>query len=363
MPIDQSKLKEFEEDLAEKGNGPSSFLNASKMDKAQEFRILDPLPNMDGLYALEVNFWWVGKTKVNTPGVLTGEDDQVQIIVDEAKASGDEEMAKLLDKRDKYNKPSLRKQTEYWIPGLAFDWEFDEKGHIMGIWNDDDSFNVAAVAQYVRDGAGKILTTRIQLMKAINRIATARGGSEMFDQENGFNLNLGRVEEKSKITYTALKSDVLPMPAQFYGEGTPDVVNICKGSMFTDDYIYRLMGEYLYGEKLEDRVESDYRYPEIRASLKKDAPAEESKPSRPQRGTGVRSSTAPAEDTKGPAEQEEQSTEGAKEPKEGGGPVRPSSSARQATPKDVEANTTRAPGPTRGGGRGGRSMTDDMKDV
>ena len=355
MPIDQSKLKEFEEDLAEKGNGPSSFLNASKMDKVQEFRVLDPLPNMDGMYALEVNFWWVGKTKVNTPCVLTGEADQVQIIVDEAKASGDEEMLKLLDKRDKYNKPQLRKQTEYWIPGLAFSWEFDGD-NILGVWNDDDTFNVAAVANYVRDSEPKILTTRIQLMKAINRIATARGGAGMVDQNTGFNLCLGRVEEKGKITYTATKSDIFPMPDQYYGEGTPDIVNICKGSMFTDEYIYRLLGEYLYGEQLAERVESDYRFPEVRAALKKDAaPTEEKKPSRPQR-SGVKSSMPPA-DTAAPEEQPaETTTPSRRQPP-------PSPAARQATQKDVADNTTQPPaGPTRTGGRG-RNMQADMDDV
>ena len=354
MPIDQSKLKEFEEDLATKGQGPSSFFNASKIEGEQEFRILDPLPNMDGLYALEVNFWWIGNTKVNTPGVLTGDDDKVQLLVDEAKATNDPEMNKLLDKRDKYNKPQLRKQTEYWIPGLALDWDV-QNDQIVGVWNDDDSFNVEAVANYVRDGEAKILTSRIQLMKAINRLATARGGSGMFDQETGFNLCLGKVEEKGKVTYTANKSEAYPMPAQFYGEGTPDIVNICKASMFTDDYIYRLMGEYLYGEKLEDRTEEDYRFPEIRAALKKDAvPAAEAKPARPSRGeTGVKSTTAPA-----PAEAENQP-----EAEATTGPVRPSSSARPATKTDVAANTTAAPTPTRGPKKGGRNMQADMKDV
>jgi hypothetical protein len=149
MPIDQSKLKEFQEDLNEKGQGPSTFFNASKIEGEQEFRILDPLPNLDGMYALEVNFWWIGKTKVNTPEVLLGEDDMVQILVDEAKAANDPELDKLLDLRDKFNKPKLRKQTEYWIPGLLLDWDI-ENDQIVGIWNDDDSFNTEAVAKYVR---------------------------------------------------------------------------------------------------------------------------------------------------------------------------------------------------------------------
>lgn len=352
MPIDQSKLKEFEADLAEKGNGPSTFFNAGKIEKEQEFRILDPLPNMDGLYALEVNYWWIGKTKVNTPGVLTGEDDMVQILVDEAKAAGDPELDKLLDMRDKYKKLKLRKQTEYWIPGLLLDWDVEDD-QIMGIWNDDDSFNVEAVAKYVRDGEAKILTTRIQLMKAINRIATGRGGSGMFEQETGFNLQLQKVEENSKVTYLANKSEAYPMPAQFYGEGTPDIVNICKASMFTDDYINKLIGEYLYGEKLEDRTEEDYRFPEIRASLKKDAAEPEvKKPSRPTRGeTGVKSTEAPAAaEAEAPAEE---ATTAA--------PTRPSTSARPATKADVAANATKSP--TRGPKKGGRNMKDDMEDV
>jgi hypothetical protein len=173
----------------------------------------------------------------------------------------------------------------------------------------------------------------------------------MFDQETGFNLNLQKAEENGKVTYLANKSDVFPMPAQFYGEGTPDIVNICKASMFTDDYINKLIGEYLYGEQLPERTENDYRFPEIRESLKKDAAPAEAKPKRPQR-PGVKS-TQPA------AEQE---TESQPEEKTPSRPSRPSGAARPATKEDVESNAKPA-GPTRGARKGGRNMTDDMKDV
>lgn len=352
--IDQSKLKEFQDDLNEKGTGPSIFINASKIDGSMDFRILDPLPNMDGLYALEVRSWWIGKVKVNVP-FLFGGIDQVQLCIDDAKAAKNPELDKLLDLRDDFGNVKLRLQTEYWIPGLVFDWDL-EGDDIIGIWNNDDTLDVEAISKFVRDDEGKILSCKIQLMKDINRQATTRGGSMMFDKDKGFNLILGKTGEKRKTVYSASKADVLPMPAKYYGEGTPDIVNICKASMFTDDYIYRLMGEYLYGEALADRTDDDYLFPEIRATLKKDsAEPEEKKPTRPTRA-GV--SKPAAEQTAA----QESKDETAAEP-ETKAPTRPSSSARPATKEDVAANTTATP--TRGGKGTGirRNMTDDMKDV
>jgi len=351
MPIDQSKLKEFQAGLDEKG-GPSSFFNASKIVGSMDFRILDPLPNLDGLYALEVAYWWIGKVKVNLPTAFS-DHDQVQLCLDDAKSAKNAELDKLLDLRDDYGNVKLRKQIEYWIPGLIFDWEL-EGDQIVGIWNDDaeGTLNVDAISRYVRDDEGKIFTCKIQLMKAINREATTRGGSLMFDKDKGFNLILGKTGKNRKTVYSASKADYLPMPAKYYGEGTPDIVNICKGSMFTDDYIYRLMGEYLYGEVLAERTEDDYLFPEIREALKKDAKEPEAtKPSRPTRG-GV--STPKAEPEADAPKDEAPAAEATT-----AAPTRPSTSARPATKKDVAANTTR---PSRGAGVK-RNMTDDMQDV
>ena len=108
------------------------------------------------------------------------------------------------------------------------------------------------------------------------------------------------------------------------------------------------------------RVDRDYLYPDIREALKSDSQEEEKKPTRPVRGGAPARSPQPEANLNDPGE---------KQPKEEL-PVstepavtrQPSPSARQATKKDIAANTSPAPA-TRGKGPVRRNMTDDMKDV
>lgn len=350
MPIDQSKLKEFQEDLEERSQGTSIFFNASKIVDSLDFRVLDPLPNMDGMYALEVFYRWVGKVKIISSEMFGGEDF-AQVVIDEAKAAQDPDIDKLLNTKDQFGKSKMRKQSEYWIPGLIFDWDL-EGDAILGIYGADDVADVALIEKFIRDGEAKILSSRIQLVKAINREATTRGGSLMFDREKGFNLILGKTGEKRETTYTASKADYLPMPEKYYGAGTPDVVSICKAGIFTDEYIDKIFGEFLYGEALPERTDADYAYPDIRASLKKDQPEEEKKPDRPVRPPrgGTKTTEAPVE---APKETAPATTEAPKE-----APARPARGARAATKEDVTKGT-RAPR----GAKPARNVKDDLKDV
>lgn len=350
--IDPKKLKEFGQELDEKSSGTSTFINASKIEGTLDFRILDPTPSLDGLYALEVVVWWVGKKKILSPTIFGGVDIPQQMI-DEAKAQKDPELNKLLAATNDYGGEKLRKHIEYWIPGLVFDWDL-EGDEIAGIWNEDNTPNVDLIDNFIRDKECKILTCKIQLMKAINRIATTRGGSSMFDRVNGFNLILGKTGEKRDTTYTALKDMALPMPEKYYGAGTLDVVDICKAGMFTDQYIDAIMGEYLYGEKLPEKTDDDYRYPEIRAALKNDEETEEKAPAARQRpGRAAQPVTVTAVDeTPDTAPEEPQEEAPATE-----APARPSRTARPATAADTAAQPSH---PKRGGGR---NVAADLKDV
>lgn len=348
MPIDQSKLTQFEADLEEKSQGTSLFFNASKIPGSLDCRILDPLPNMDGMYAFEVVFWWVGKVKVLSAEIF-GEVDWVQKMLDEAKAVKDPELDKLLNAKNDFGQPKIRKQTEYWIPFIIFDWELDGD-NITGIWKDENTADVSLIDNFIRDKEGKILTTKIQLTKAINREATTRGGSLMFDKDKGFNLILGKTGEKRETQYTASKADYLPMPAKYYGEGTPDVVNICKAGIFTDEYIDNIVGQYLYGDVPIEKSDTCYRYPEIRAAMKKDVPADDA-PTKPKRPERAAIGEKPAETTVSEADRVETPVE----EKTPTGRTAPSTTARAATKEDVKATTKRS--------TPARNVTDDLKDV
>lgn len=361
MPIDQSKLKQFEEHLDERSQGTSIFFNASKIQGSQDVRVLDPLENMDGMYAFEVVSWWIDNVKIMSPTLFGGED-VVQQMLDEAKAQKNPELDQLLNApHDRFkSQKKIRKQTEYWIPILVLDWEL-QGDDILGIWDNDGNPDVALIDKYVRDGEGKILTCKIQMTKAINREATTRGGSLMFDREKGFNLILGKTGEGRETNYTASKADYLPMPEKYYGEGTPDVVNICKAGIFTDEYIDNIVGQYLYGDQPMEKNDSCYRYPEIRAMFKSDNEAEAAapKPARPSRAPkatediGRKPATETADEAPAEAPPE---TEPEAAPAEEKQPSRPSRSARPATKADVNKGTTRR-------AAAGRNVTQDLNDV
>ncbi len=86
--IDPRKLKNFQKDLEEKSKGVDNFINASKIDGTIDFRILEPLANMDGLYSLELSVWWVNKKKLICPDIF-GERDIVQEVISAAEGQDD----------------------------------------------------------------------------------------------------------------------------------------------------------------------------------------------------------------------------------------------------------------------------------
>ncbi len=233
--IDPKKLKGFQKTLDEKG-GDDLFVNASKIEGTLDVRILDPLPNMEGMYALEIPVWWVDKTKIISPE-LWGGVDTIQAVIDEAKGANQPDLNALLAAKNQWGQPKVRKSIEYWIAILPLDWKI-ENDEIIGIADADGVLDLTLVNKFIRKQHGWILNCKTQLMKAINHEATTRGGHIMFDRVKGFNLILEKTGQNRETTYTASKADFMEMPAQYYGEGnTPDVMNICKAATFTDDYI------------------------------------------------------------------------------------------------------------------------------
>lgn len=280
--IDPRKLKDFQKELEEKSKGLDNFINASKIEGTIDFRILDPLPNMDGLYSLEVPVWWIGKTKIISPEIF-GENDIIQTVINAAEGQNDPDINKLLAAKSDMGALKVRKQIEYWIPGLVLDWKIDDQDQIVGIYTaDGQEFDVDLIDTFVRDKSPKVLNCKTQLMKAINHEATTRGGHIMFEQDKGFNLILEKTGSGRDTVYKASKADYMPMPAKYYGEGnTPDVINICTAALYTDEYMDAVIGNYLYGEEIPEKSDAVYRYPEVRAALKKNAEQEEVKPTRP----------------------------------------------------------------------------------
>ena len=372
MSVDLKKLKEYQQELEERTSGGKNWITAAKFKDGVDFRVLEPLANMNGLYFLEVPVWWVNGKKALSPRVFD-EADVIAEVIDDAKAQKDPDIDALI-KASGPNGPRLQLKLEYWMSVLQFDWKF-EGDDIVGIFDDKGDVDVNLIDKYIVDQCPKILAAGTQLLKAINHEATIRGGASMFDRLNGTNLFGKRTGSQRKTVYTADKMDQFPMPEKYYGEGnSPDLLLHCKAGMLTNDYMEMLICWYLYGDEFEEKDENSYRYPEAVEALKDDTTEA---PKGKSRGRGAARSTKQEADTGQEQEQDqtqesqpEQEQEQQQQPS-GRGSGRSPRAARKDAGTDKQPSTSKGRSPRgntsgrmpAGQSRGrGRNVMDDLKD-
>jgi len=294
MPLNMQALEKAQEELAKKG-GSKGWIQLSKIDKVIDVRIQDPLPAMSGLYFQEVPVWWVNNVKIVSPKLLgPGEFDVVKSIIDEAKAAKNKDILALLNAKSADGNPKISYKPEWWIPILKFNWDLDSNNNIKGIKNDKGEYDTSMIMKYIEDGRWKFLVVGIMALKAINNIATTRGGSMMADREKGFNLIITKAGAKKDTKYSAVKDlEVMPMPPELYTEDKLiDPYLVAQSSIYTKEYMEAVICKYLYNDcEIPEKSEDNYAYPDIRAELKAKLSydeAEESKPTaRPRPGRGV----------------------------------------------------------------------------
>jgi len=307
--LDLGALKEAEEDLKSRGGG-GLFIRLAQ-DETKDIRILDPTPSMNGLYYIEVPIWWIDGKPITSPEFI-GESDLVQDVINDyesvfAKDGAEDQFKKLRNASKGQGMKLLQKTTGFWIPVLEFDWVV-KNNQIDGITS-DGKVDPILVKKFIKDGKVKILDAKMSLLKGINRQLTAgRVGSIFLDQDEGFNLLIQRAGTGRDTTYTAQKEEQMPMPAEFYGTGALDVVEIAKSTVYTNEYIEDVLANYFEGTQLPN--EPVYRFPELRDALKNDEPVEE-KTTRRRRG-GEKESEERSEKTE-PTEATGRRSRGAKE--------------------------------------------------
>jgi len=350
MGIDVNKLKTLHEEIEKRTQGSAkNWLNAKKIDGSIDVRIMEPLPDMEGIYYLEVPVWWVNGNKLISPKFF-GEDCPVEIAIAEAKTAKDPDVLALLSAKDG-NMKKVDFKYEYWIPILQFDWRFNKAGNaIADIYDKNGAFDVNLIKSFIVDERVKMFQVGVSLLKSINAVATARGGGDMTESETGFNLNITRTGAGRDTKYGATKQEAMPMPIEFY-ENQVSPHDILKALMYTNEYMDSVIGEYLWGE---ERKEETYRFPEIKAALKarfeEEAEAPAKKGARPSR-------------TAAPEQAEQRVTEKETAPTTRGGAAAGSSRGVGAA-----AGATRTRGAAAGAeekpARGrGRNIVDDMANV
>jgi len=344
MALNLDKLKEEQEKLNSRGGGASkNWITLSKIEKPLDFRILDPLPTMDGIYYLEVPTWWINGVKLISPKLLdpTLQKDIIDEILDEAKvaAKSDKSLAALLNaKDDKTKMPRIQYKYDYWVPGLQFEWK-QVNNQIEGIYKKDGSFDLELIKQFIVDDRVKMLQANITSLKAINTLLTSRGGANMLDRVKGKNIQIQKTGEGRDTKYAVVPMEEMPMPADFYGpEKFTDPYEVAQALMMTDQYMAAVIENYLYDGVEVPNKDDSFRFPEIREKLKDKYKDDEEGEKKPQRPQGARRASVPAADP---------------EP------------APEPTPAPAPARQSRSAAPAAGPGRprSRRNLADDLVDT
>lgn len=343
MGLDTKKLKEVGAELEKRTQGSSKgWFNAKSIDGTADIRIMDPVPEMEGVYFIEVPVWWVNKQKFISPKFL-GEECPIERAVEEAKAEKDPDVLALL-KAKEGTMPKVDFSYEYWMPILLLEWEFDGDT-IVGIYDGDD-YDPALIDKYIVDGRVKMFQAGISLVKAINTIATARNNGLMTDPVKGFNITCSKTGKGRETKYAALKAENMPMPQKYYDDMVSPM-DIVKSLMHTNEYMDSVIGNYLWGE---DKLEEEFRFPDIREELTarfKDDGDDSPKPK------GKRPSKA----SEAESEQQETSNE------EPAAEASSGRASRGSTGRASRGSTGRGAAQQEAPKRGRRDIVKDLKDV
>lgn len=277
-----SKLREAEKDLASRGGG-GGFVRLAK-DETKDIRILEPTASMNNVFFLEVPIWWIAGKPITSPSFI-GEPDLIQTIIDEFKeefkGDGQAEFKALMEAKAANGANQVQKVSGFWIPILEFDWDVDPKTEeIINIYDKDGNVDPNLVEKFVKGGKAQIFDAKISLVKNIvSQITTGRGGAKFLTQNEGVNLRVSRSGTGRDTLYAAQKDDPMPMPDKYYGAEALDVVRRAKSTIFTDEYIEKILANYFFGEQLPE--EPVYRFPELR-----DNEEVKEEPTRSRRGRG-----------------------------------------------------------------------------
>lgn len=246
MALNLNALKNRQKAFEEKGSG--NVVQASKLGEEFDFRVIPPIyPEQEGIYFLERKVWWIDGKPYTSPATF-GEEDVIDEEIAEATelARKDKTLSKLLNDERK-----LKAQTEYWVPVLLLDVEFDGKGKPKKV--------------EVKDDKVKILAMGGMLMRAVNKIAVGRqyqnGTDDGFaDRVEGYNILATKTGTGLNTEYSAEGwRETWEMDEKYYTEkAVPNVIELTRKQIKGDDYLRSVIRNYLYGEAIiEDKKSGD----------------------------------------------------------------------------------------------------------
>lgn len=236
-------LKQKQEKLSSSGD----LVSINKLGNSFNFRILPPLTSMNGVYYLERLEWWINKTPYVSPETL-GEVDIIDEEVTAARDLGDPTINTLINSKDK-----IRLQRSYWIPVLLLKPQYGSRGEVTSCEVVDDKVKLLRVG-------GSVLK---QLNAIILDPSNLNGSDEgIMDRVLGKNLKCTKSGEGLETRYAVSCWDYpLEMPEEYYHESAiPDPIERTKSQLYNDDFLQKVIRNYLYGEILPEKSDVFKRY-------------------------------------------------------------------------------------------------------
>jgi len=244
-------LKEVQQDLNKKNSNDDLYMYHQDISKdGTHIRVLPPVPELNGMYFVEQTLFWLDKVPYVSPKTF-GQPCLIEKVLKAAKDDDDEDVVALADE--------ISEKYQYLIPCLLLDCEYDDDNELIK----NDVIGV------------RVLACGPQLMKEINRIVTNaqyQNGTEdgITDMEKGWNITVSKEGTGKTTKYTAIGwVQSTKYPKQYYKD-VPNVLELTRKRMYSDDYLGAVMENYFYGEELPEKTEPRYK-----AVAKKEAEQEE----------------------------------------------------------------------------------------
>lgn len=244
--MDIKKLREMQKGIEKKAGGNDDlFLYSGKLTDETNVRLMPEPEDMNGVYFVEQEGWWVKGTfyPVNTEN---GGDDIIQLEIDAARGLKDADVDALLDAKNN-GMAVIKKETRYLLAILLLDVKYDENDVLQSVDIVDDKV--------------KVLVAKPTLLREINAIV----GNKQYqnqtkhgiaDRVKGWNLVLSKTGSGINTEYGAIGwTQQTEMPEKYYNPETmPHVGKIAQKQKKEDAYLSSVIRNYMYGEAIIEDI-------------------------------------------------------------------------------------------------------------
>lgn len=220
-------------------NGGIGFFSRKKIPAGGEvdIRILPPLKSLNGLYYLKRTTVWINNKPYLSPRTFN-EPCPILDFVDSIKKGVDDDMKTLV------NAKAFNISVDYLLPILLLQPKYE---------------NGSLISLEVIDDCAKVFDCTWGLIKSFNAALSNRHYQNntklgLFDREQGRNLTISKEVTPQRTSYASLVwPNITPLDEKYY-ENVPDVVDICKKSLYTNDTLEKVALNYFTGSAMPDLV-------------------------------------------------------------------------------------------------------------